>query len=363
MPKAKQKYILVGGGTGGSVAPLLAIGQSLSDKTDDLEPCFVGSGDLEQRMAKQAGMKFYRISSGKYKRYFALSNLATPFLVFVGFLQSYFLLKTLRPAFVFGTGSFVQVPVMWAAWILGIPVFIHQQDYIPSLANKLCALIAKKITVTFPKSRLDFGESWTLQHGSAGDRIFVTGNPVRRLSKHTKLGSIKKLKLDEKYPTLLVMGGGTGAFAINQLVEKSLPELLKICNVIHLTGKDKNFSYKAARYFQADFYDDMGLLYSAADLVVCRAGLGTLSELAVMQKPAVVVPIPKTHQEYNALYLSSHEGALYLDQDLLTPLNFAHMIRGVFFEHKNMGQMAQNLAKILPSNADLAISKVILHNI
>ncbi len=363
MPAKKQKYILVGGGSGGPVSPLLALAEELGKKIPELEPVFVGSGSPEDRMAKKAGIKFLRISSGKYRRYFSLKNLFTPFWVVLGFYQSIKLIRQHKPVFAVGTGSFVQVPVLWASWILGVPVFIHQQDYIPSLANRLCAIIAKKITVTFPKSKFDFQEGWTLDHNRSENKVIVTGNPVRKLKLHSRTASLKHFKLDPNFPTIVVMGGGTGALSLNFLTAESIPELTSFCNVIHLCGQGKLVPLKSERYLPLEFADDMGLIYSAADLIVCRAGLGTLSELAYVKKPALVIPLPGTHQEYNALYLNEHDAALVVEQNVLTPTSFSTLVRGAFFEHKNLAHLASNLNKLLPADADVAISKIIRHNI
>lgn len=361
--KKNKTYILVGGGSGGPVSPLLAVKEVLDKKMPELKPVLFGSGNPEEGMAKKAKVKYYYVTSGKWRRYFSLKNLITPFELLIGFLQSLYLLPGLRPAFILGTGSYIQVPVMWAGWCLGIPVFLHQQDYIPSLANKLCAPIAKEITVSFEKSKYDFAQSWHLDLGSETERIEFIGNPTRRMKLHSRTVALKKLGLDPKYPTLLVTGGGTGALGLNSLVWGSLHALTNIANVIHLTGRGKAAPIEAERYLQMEFTDDMETMYSAADLVLCRAGLGTLSELSELGKPAIVVPIPNGQQEYNAAYAGEREAVLVLDEELLDHNNLVTVVRSVFFDHKLQTTLAKNISKLFPQSADVALAEIIGHNI
>jgi UDP-N-acetylglucosamine--N-acetylmuramyl-(pentapeptide) pyrophosphoryl-undecaprenol N-acetylglucosamine transferase len=137
MPKKTKKYFLAGGGSGGPVAPMLALASALKKKLPDYEPMLVGHGDPEARMAKAEGIKVLHITAGKYRRYFSLENILTPLWVLIGFFQSLVLIRRYRPAFIFGTGSFVQVPVMWAGWLLGVPVFVHQQRPLLRLPDEI----------------------------------------------------------------------------------------------------------------------------------------------------------------------------------------------------------------------------------
>src|SRR5579864_4564887 len=146
-----MKILLVGGGSGGPVAPLIAVADHIQMAHPKAEFLLVGTNSgPERQMAAAAGIGFKHITTGKLRRYFSLKNLGSPFLTLFGFFQSLRILKKFRPDCVFGTGSFVQVPMVWAAWFLKIPVVLHQQDILPSLANRLCQMVAKKITVTFP---------------------------------------------------------------------------------------------------------------------------------------------------------------------------------------------------------------------
>src|ERR1051326_6742383 len=144
-----MRILLVGGGSGGPVAPLIAVAEEIK-KSHELATFLLVGGKQgpEQVMAKQADIPFTSIIAGKWRRYFSWANFLTPFQVFIGFLQSWRILRTWKPDAVLGAGSFLQVPLVWAAKFQGIPVFLHQQDLQPSWANLLCQSAATKITVT-----------------------------------------------------------------------------------------------------------------------------------------------------------------------------------------------------------------------
>src|SRR5262249_343372 len=152
-----MKILMVGGGSGGPVAPLLAVAEEIKKAHTKADFLFIGTAHgPEVDMVQRAGFTFTHITAGKFRRYFSWKNFVAPFLVLLGFLESLKIVKRFKPDCVFATGSFVQVPVLWAAWILKVPVVIHQQDVLLSLANKLCSWIAARVTVTFESSLNDF---------------------------------------------------------------------------------------------------------------------------------------------------------------------------------------------------------------
>lgn len=187
------------------------------------ESIWIGTRNgLEKNIVRNDKLPFYSIFSGKLRRYFSIKNIIDPIFVVVGFFQSLFLLSRLQADIVMSAGGFVSVPVVWAAWCLQIPIIIHQQDIRPGLANRLMSGCATVITVTFEKSLHDYNQ-----------KAVWVGNPIR-------LEFIKALttvtgKL-EPLPLLLVLGGGTGSEALNELVYASLPELTKQFFIIHITG-------------------------------------------------------------------------------------------------------------------------------
>lgn len=363
--KNKKVIVLAGSGTGGPVTPLLAVAETLKSIVPEIEFLFVGTrGGLEQRLVKNAGMRYRAIVCGKLHRYWTLKNILAPFLIAIGFIQSYRLLRRVGADCVLGAGGFVQVPVMWAAWLQGIPVIVHQQDVEPGLANILCAPIAQNITVTFASSLVDFPPGWILRHldQESDERLLWTGNPVRQLDAPPREKALKKFDLDVEYPTLLVMGGGTGSRALNELVVAALPLLVRFVNIIHITGTGRGQVGGAhERYRAYEFISDMASAYGACDMVVARAGLGTITELALIHRPAIIVPMPGSHQEANAALLAEHEAALVVEQAVLTPESLASLIRGLLFEHALQKRLVKNMSALMPANAAVLVSDVVMH--
>lgn len=358
----KQLIVLTGSGSGGPVAPLLALVPYLEKEFNRTSFLFIGAngGAVEQHMAKKADIPFMGITAAKLRRYWSLSNVFAPLRLLMGLVQAYRALNSLQPICVIGAGGFVQVPVCYAAWLLGIPVFVHQQDVVPGLANKLCAPIARRITVTFRESIADFPHGWSVRNLQAIDKVVWTGNPVRELVLPPREKALKYFKLDPDYPTVLIMGGGTGALSLNTLVVQSLDTLTKSFNVLHITGKGKKVhAHKSERYAAFEFVDDMAISYAAADMVLCRAGLSTITELAALKKPAILVPLPGTHQELNALYLREEQAVLTLDQKLITPDNLATFLRTALFDHMLLKSLGKLLHELMPSHAGQNVAKVI----
>ncbi len=355
--------VLAGSGSGGPVTPLLALVPTLKHALPGVRCMLVGSGGVEERIAQKAHILYAAIAGAKLRRYWSVAHIFVPFLLVVGFLQSYRLLQREHAVCVVGAGGFVQVPVVWAAWLLGIPVLIHQQDVIPGLANRLCAPCADKVTVSLESSRSDFPAGWVLRHLSAkeSDRVVWTGNPVRELEVLPRAKALKHFRLDPEYPTVLVMGGGTGARALNDLVVQAMPRLERFANVLHLTGGREGEQYlEGPHYRRFAFLDDMGAAYGAADIVVSRAGMGAITELAHIGKPAIIIPMPQSHQEYNADLLNEKEAALAVAEEALTPEGLSGLVRGLLFEHALQKRMVHNLQQVLPVHAAGAVAKVVV---
>lgn len=354
------RIILTGGGTGGSVAPVLAVSKEIKKQKSDAEFLFVGTrkGIPERELVQIRNIPYKSIFSGKLRRYISLKNIIDPFLILIGFIQSVFLILKFKPRAVFSAGGFVAVPLAAAAWFLRIPIFIHQQDIVPGLANKIIAPLAKRVTVSFEKSLKNFHKKKTI----------LTGNPVRpEILQGDKQKAIKRFQLEENIPILLIIGGGTGARDLNELVIQIIPELVAFCQVVHLTGKSKavkderlNFS----RYRQMEFLTEgMPDLYQAADLVVSRAGLGVLTESSVLKKPLILIPIPDSHQVANAEYFAEKKAAVLIGQKGLTPQILLQKIRQMIFSIDERSVLSFNISKLARPEAARKITEIILKNI
>ncbi|MEK7652888.1 MAG: undecaprenyldiphospho-muramoylpentapeptide beta-N-acetylglucosaminyltransferase [Patescibacteria group bacterium] len=347
-----MKILFAGGGTMGSVSPLIAVYEKIKDKKAKAEFLFLGTKTGPEKEAVASYKIPYRaISSGKLRRYFDRANFSDIFKIFWGFIQSFFILLSFRPKAMMVAGSFVGVPVAWAARILFIPVLIHQQDIVAGLANKLMANAARKITVSFEPSLRDFSSRKTI----------LTGNPVRQeffSCEPKKDRQILGLKKD--LPVVLIFGGGTGATKINETVEKSLAELLTFCQVIHLTGKGKNTSDQRDNYYQFEFLtDEMMSALCVADLVVSRAGMSTLSELAILGKPSIIIPIPG-HQDANAMHFQKNGAAFMLSQEILNSDNLIARIKELIFDKTKREALSQNIVRVMKRDGADKVAKILI---
>ncbi len=283
---------------------------------------YIGSyAGLERRLCEEAKIPFEAIHTGKLRRYFSLRNFFDLFRIPVGIVQAFFKLLRLRPKVVFSKGGFVGFPVVFAAWLIGIPVLIHESDAIPGLATKMSAPFAKKIFLGYEEA------ASALQHDQK--KLEFVGNPVR-LSLYD--GDVKKgLKwagFDGKKPVLLVMGGSGGSAQLNTLVEDEKEKLLEQYDVVHITGEGKSKQQKGKYYLAVQFIgEELKDVFAITSVAICRAGANTLAELEALQIPALLYPLGKHasrgDQWANAQALCSESGLYRIaeeDKPALTQL-------------------------------------------
>ncbi len=346
--------VFTGGGTLGPVMPLIAVIKALRAIDPAVEVSWIGTvGGPEERIVRTAGVPFDAVSAGKLRRYFSWRNLVDPLLVAKGFFEARRLLKARKADAVVSAGGFVAVPVAWAARILGIPVHVHQQDVRPGLANRLSLPAARSMSVALASSVADFPRQ----------RPEWTGNPVRpELSSGSRDEAKRIFGLEDGIPVVLVLGGGTGALGLNRLVRQALPALASRVQVIHVAGPGKTDpSVVAPRYRQAELLtSELPHAYAAADLVVTRAGMGVLSELAALGKPAIIVPMPGSHQEDNAAAFARIAGAIVLDERGTAPQAFAEAVIAVIGDGARSAAMAEGMRKANPPGAAERIARTVL---
>ncbi|MBT7552962.1 UDP-N-acetylglucosamine--N-acetylmuramyl-(pentapeptide) pyrophosphoryl-undecaprenol N-acetylglucosamine transferase [bacterium] len=320
-----KKILLVGGGTLGSVSPLLAVAEKYP-----ADYLFVGtSHGPEKNVVASVGLEFKEIVSGKLRRYFSWQNFVDIFKIKLAFWQSLFLLIKFKPDIVLTAGSFVAVPVVWAAWLLRIPVIVHQQDIGVGLANKLMAPVAKKISVTFDASK----------HLFKAEKVIVTGNPVR-------VGDEKKTD----QASIVITGGGLGARNFNQFLEEFIPRLTETHKVYHIVGA-KNYdqaldlpNYQAYKFLA----EGMTELLSQADIIISRAGLSLTTEAAALKKALIIIPIPDSHQEDNAKFFAQNNAAIMVRQGSRQILD--RYLNKLLPNKKFQQALGENLYNLFPKN-------------
>lgn len=330
------RLLLSGGGTLGSVMPLLAVVEAARAEQRPWTFVWVGTtSGPERRVVADYGLPFLALTAGKWRRYLSWRNVATPLLVGIGWGQALGLLRRLRPRAVLTAGGFVSVPLVWAARAWRIPVTIHEQDARRGLANALMRPGASLQTSVWP---------------TADPRTIALGNFVRLSVRQGDRDEARhRMNIPGPLPVALVLGGGTGALALNKIVAAAAPQLAGRVFTIHLTGYGKQVPVAAENYLQRPFVlEDLAHLFAAADVVVTRAGMAYLSELAVLKKPIIAVPLPHSPQEANAAVLQAHEAALVLRQEALTPDILAATVRKLLADEPRRRALGQALSDLIP---------------
>ena len=364
MKSKRKKYVLLAGGlTGGPIKPLLAVVNKWRSEEPDITPVIVDiKKSVSLNIAKNEGIEFKRIVAGKLRRYWSIYNLLTPILFVISLIQSFIIIRRYKPVLVMGAGGFVQLPLIVMAWICRIPRMIHQQDVTVSLSNQLAAPFANLITTTFEFSIRDFPQGTGLGNKYInGSKVYWTGNPTDIINDKVSSKDAKsKLSLHNQLPVLFIFGGGSGSQSLNKLITENLKELTKVVQILHITGIGKQKPVVHENYHSFEFADNMGDFYSAADIVIARAGIGTLTELAEFGKPSIIVPLPQTHQEMNAELLFRTKSALVLDQEDLDAKILINAIRKILFDPNYEKQLVHNLRVIFPKHAKEKVVELII---
>ena len=279
-----KKIVLTGGGTAGHVTPNLALIPSLQELGYEIH--YIGSYQgIEKKLIENAGIPYHGISSGKLRRYFDVKNFSDPFRVLKGYGEALKILKTYKPDVVFSKGGFVAVPVVLAAKHFKIPTIIHESDMTPGLANKICIPSAAKVCCNFPE---------TLNY-LPKEKAVLTGSPIRKeLLEGDRLSGLQYTGLSANRPVILVIGGSLGSVTVNNAVRKILPKLLPQYQIIHICGKgnlDQSLM-NTPGYIQYEYVDaPLKHLFTAADLIISRAGANSICEILALRKPNILIPL------------------------------------------------------------------------
>ena len=314
------RVIISGGGTGGHVFPAIAIADAIKAAAPDTEILFVGAnGKIEMEKVPKAGYKIEGLNITGFQRKLTLRNLSFPFKLAASMLKAVMIVRKFRPDVAVGVGGYASGPVLKIANTFGIPTVLQEQNSFAGVTNRILASKANAVCVAYDGLERFFPK----------DKIIFTGNPVRKdiLDKKINAEQAKQsLGLNQNKKTVLIFGGSLGARTINEAVLANADALLGIkdVNIIWQVGKIYFDEYKNCRLSgQKDikiipFIEDMDMAYSAADIVVCRAGALTISELAILGKAAVLIPSPNVaedHQTVNAMSLVN-KGAAVLIRDV-----------------------------------------------
>lgn len=332
-----KRILLLGGGSGGHVFPLIAVANALKEKSQQdgvpLELMILGEGGFVRKAAADAGLGFKPILAGKLRRYFSLLTILDIFKISIGFFQSLWYVFWFMPDVVFAKGGYASLPGALVVKLYFIPLFVHESDSTPGLANRILSKLARTVFISFASSDKYFKSGATV----------LTGNPIRKeLIMGDRLTALAKFGLNPTLKTILVAGGSQGAQRINRIILDSLVMLVKDFQIIHQCGESQFQSVKTesekiikegedeyadavkSNYKLYPFFDanDMALAYAAADVIISRAGASNISEIAMLGKPAIIIPLPTTasrgEQITNAVEFAKL-GAVMIEEGNLTP--------------------------------------------
>lgn len=304
-----------GGGTGGHIFPAIAIADEIKKRFPSAEFLFIGAnGKMEMEKVPQAGYKIVGLNIAGFDRGNLLKNINLPFKVISSLLKSRNAIKDFNPDFAIGTGGFASGPALFMASRLGVPVFVQEQNSLPGKTNVFLSRKAKAVFTAYPDMETFFN----------GTETFFLGNPIRKNIitdlEETKAAKIK-LGLDPEKLTILSVGGSLGSRTLNNGWKENLDQFIdKDYQLIWQTGKSEFTELnnnEAITNFKSsillkEFISDMATAYSAADVIVSRAGAIAISELAVAKKPVLLVPFPfaaEDHQTKNAITLVEKNAA------------------------------------------------------
>lgn len=357
-----MKLLFTGGGTAGHIFPIIAVARELRRLGLEWNFYYLGPKDeFGSILLSQEGIKVKTVLAGKIRRYLNYQSILenifdVAFKIHFGFLQSFFYIFFLAPDFIFSKGGFGSLAPVLCGRLLQIPTLLHESDVAPGLTNQFLSKLVSKVLVSFPVAQTEYFSE---------KKMLCFGNPIRvELFEGSREGAKKLFNLSGEKPIILIMGGSQGAEIINDKILEMLPQILPEFELIHQTG-DKNFEQvqKESKvvitedlrkyYHPVGFFKEIELreVYAAADLILSRAGSGSIFEIAALGKPSILVPLAlaaQDHQAKNAYVYASGGAALVVEEANLTPHFLLEKIRHLFAvpeELEKMSKAAKSFAK------------------
>lgn len=358
------RVIISGGGTGGHIFPAIAIANALKELRPDTEILFVGAqGKMEMEKVPTAGYKIEGLWISGLQRKLTATNLLFPIKVISSMLKSLKIIRNFKPDVVVGVGGFASGPLLRAAINKKIPALIQEQNSYPGITNKILAPRVDKICVAY-----DGLEKYFPKH-----KIILTGNPVRKDIKNLEgknARGLEHFQLENNQPCILIIGGSLGARTINEAIHENLSFFINNrIQLIWQTGKAyfetaqkavQNLSYKGIKVF--DFIQKMDYAYSAADIIISRAGASSVSELAIVGKPCILIPSPNVaedHQTKNAMSMVNKNAAILI-KDIEAKNQLTDKINWLLQNPMEMQKLSVNISKLALANADIEIATEVI---
>jgi len=378
-----MRLVFCGGGTGGHTFPIIAIKRELKkhSKAKTLKFFYVGPKDQFAENLIKEGIQVKYILAGKIRRYITpqsiFSNFLDIFKILVGVVQAFLFLRLIRPNLIFSKGGYGSLPVVLAGSFLHIPIFLHESDSIPGWTNKFCDRFAKKVFLAFPLKHTKY-----FQKMKPKEKYLFVGNPIREeITKGDKEIGKKIFNLTNEKPVLLILGGSQGAQRINDVILQALLDILKLFEVIHQCGKNniREMQLQTEVIFQKEkslrkYYHLYGFLnedqlkhaYKVADLVISRAGSGSIFEILANGLPSILVPLPESaqnHQRENAYIIEKYGAALVIEQSNFKPHFLLKKLYLFFSKPELLKEMKKKAKELAVPNSAKIIAKYILQEL
>ncbi|HSK12375.1 MAG TPA: undecaprenyldiphospho-muramoylpentapeptide beta-N-acetylglucosaminyltransferase [Phnomibacter sp.] len=360
-----NRIVIAGGGTGGHIFPAVAVANALRRQDPSVDILFVGAkGKMEMEKVPKAGYRIEGLDIAGFDRGNWWRNVTLPLKILRSFWQVRSIFSSFRPHAAFGVGGYSSYPVLRYAQSIGLPTYLHEAN---AFAGKSNLMLAKRVRRVFTGTR-------DMQKFFPAEKIMFTGNPVRREvieHRQTREDALATFGLSARPVTLLVIGGSLGARSINQAVRQGLNRWVEAgYQLIWQTGKlfideAKRVSDGIKGVYVSEFINDMNSAYTAADLVVSRAGAMSVTELCLSGKPVIFVPFPyaaEDHQTANAMALVLQDAAWMVKDDKAAAelMDKAHQLAA---DDRIREEMSRNIRPLAAHDADIMIAREILNDL
>lgn len=370
------RIIISGGGTGGHIFPAISIANALRQLRPEADILFVGAeGRMEMQRVPDAGYPIIGLPVAGFDRKHLWKNITVIIKLIRSQWKARQIIKKFRPQVAVGVGGYASGPTLKTAGMMGVPTLIQEQNSYAGVTNKLLAQKAHKICVAYEGMEKFF----------PAEKIIMTGNPVRQNlleSNITREEAVKHFNLDPTRKVILILGGSLGARTLNETMAQALPIIKShpeiqfiwqtgkiyfnqvIADIAAYTGESvRNFCVSSLpNLYVTEFIRNMAAAYTAADLVISRAGAGSISEFCLLQKPVILVPSPNVaedHQTKNALALVDKDAALYV-KDAEAREKLINIAMQTISDDEKLTNLSRNIAKLaLPDSANIIAQEVL----
>lgn len=367
-----MRILFTGGGTAGHIFPIIAIAREIKKNypQGDFQFFFIGPKDkFASSLLSREGIVMKTILAGKIRRYFSGKNIIDVlFKLPIGIIQSFLHIFVISPDLIFSKGGYGSLPAVISGWTLLTPIFLHESDVSPGLANKIAGKLSLEIFTAFPIEKTEYFPA---------KKMLFIGNPIRKeILTGSKKETKKLFNLTDKKPVILILGGSQGAQRINDKILLILSDLLKNFEIIHQTG-ERNFDQVKAEaevvisknlkkyYHPFPFLneEELSQAYQAADLIISRAGAGSIFEIAAVGKPSILVPLSEAaqnHQLKNAYTFAEDGAALVMEEMNFTPYFLLERLKYLFSRPEKLKEMAEKAKEFSKPEAARIIAEYIV---